>query len=139
MDQGLPTKTKRSRHPDRITIDPEPLMKLDVWMKHLLSKHKGIQVTRRDLVNWLIKRHSEELSRSEEEDLKGMFYDEERFLRYAWEEIKAAKARGEKLSLQEILQRKEAPPIEKRPRKKSEPKNAKQIETMALEPIRSIS
>src|SRR5579885_1306828 len=99
-------KRKTQLHPDRLAIGREPLDKLDRWIEQLHKARPEISVTRKDILHWLIEGHPENLSAAEEKELTARFYDEERFVRFALEEIKAARLRGEKLSLEDIIKRK---------------------------------
>lgn len=98
-------KKARNRFPDRFTVEPENLEKLNQLMEQLIQSKQGISVTRKEMLNWMIERFSDQLSQSDLKDLSDRFYDEERFLRLAWEEVRAAKSRGERITLEEILKR----------------------------------
>ena len=120
------TKKKRARFPDRITIELGALSRLDQWIAELKARSQGIEITRKDLLNWLVEHHDERLTATEERLLTEAFYDEEKFLKYAWEEIRQAKAKGETLRLAEILKRKrsqDAGPA--KPKKARDPVDAK--------------
>lgn len=95
---------KKQRHPDRITLPPSALEKLSRWIDLLHNKSAGIKVTRSDLVSWLISSHSENLSTNEISDLENKFFDNLKYAKWAVNEIKEAKARGEILNLKLISQ-----------------------------------
>ena len=113
------TKT-RNRFPDRFTVDPLNLEKVGRLLEQLRSSVQGCDATRKDMLNWIVEKFPEQLSPSDLNDLSDRFYDEERFLRLALEEVRAAKARGERRTIEEILQRKPQPitPMRRGPRKR---------------------
>lgn len=103
MDNGLNKKKKKAKHPDRVTLTPEHQEKVDGWIKQVTANHRGVRLTRNNVVDWLIGSYAAELSRSDEKALAERFYDEERFLREAMRELRSRKARGESISLMELL------------------------------------
>lgn len=96
-------KTKRRRHEDRVTLDQDSLQRVDAWIVQVTSTAKGVNVARKEVVNWLVKQHDEQLSTNELNELKSMYFSEVRFLQQAIRELKAAKHRGEPVTLEEIL------------------------------------
>ncbi|MGK5085740.1 hypothetical protein WDW37_20820 [Bdellovibrionota bacterium FG-1] len=94
----------RNTFPDRLTVIPSNLEKIGRLVNQLTSSCPGVEVSRKDILNWIVEKIPEELSAADIKDLSGRFYDEERFLKFALEEVRAAKARGEKRTLEDILQ-----------------------------------
>ena len=99
----LEPKAKRQRHEDRVTLDEESLRQVDRWIAQVTSATKGVALSRKDVVNWLVKQHTEELTTDELNELKGKYFNEVRFLQQAIKELRAAKQRGEAVTLEEIL------------------------------------
>ena len=97
------TKKTKFRHPDRVTLTPELLSKLDGWMKQVTDKHRGVRLTRNNIVDWLIGSYPAELPNADIKIIAERFYDEERFLKDAIRELRSKKSRGENVSLADIL------------------------------------
>lgn len=121
--QVVEEKKTRNRFPDRFTVDPINLQKIGSLLEQLRASVPACDISRKDLVNWILEKFPNNLGTDELNELKDRFYDEERFLRLALEEVRNAKARGEKLSLQDILQKKteSALPVPKARRRKRKP------------------
>ena len=115
-------KKKRAVAVDRITLRPDSLNRLDGWLASLQVKFRGIRVSRSDLVNWLIGARAPELSGAELRALQREYFDEVQFTAWALRELKDARARGEKLSLKDIMARDRASqkPAHDRPPKTKE-------------------
>lgn len=121
----------RNQHPDRIKVSPEVLSRLSLWNEEITGRLRGVKLTRSDLVNFLILNHEQALSSSELKELENRYFDEVKFAQWALEELKAARARGESLSLADILAQNRTPPT-----LKSEPKGrkSKKKEPPSIEP-----
>jgi hypothetical protein len=98
-------KTK-GRYPDRFTVYPENLEKIGKLLEQLRSGTPGCRATRKDVLNWIVGKVPDSLSPADMKELSDLFYDEESFVKIALAEIRAAKSRGERLTLEEILGRK---------------------------------
>lgn len=129
-------KKVRNRYPDRLSIDPVNLEKIGRLLEQLHSNIQGSDASRKEILNWMIEKFPEQLAPSDLKELSERFYDEERFLRLALDEIKNARTRGERLTLDEILKRKnqDVPSIPRRTRKRKSDEamgEAQLIETAA--------
>jgi len=93
---------ERQRHFDRVTLDSKTLDRLDAWISQVKTSRLGVDLSRKDLLNWLIVNLPEALSQSHEKALAEKFYNEVRYLRYAAQEIARANARGETLTLKDL-------------------------------------
>lgn len=107
----------RIRHLERIALSNEALLRVNDWISQLSTLQKGVETSRQKLINWLLLNRDVKLSASEQKSLVEEFYDEEKFIRYALKEIKAAKTKGEKLTLEDIVNR-QKPKVEKTVRPK---------------------
>ena len=85
-------KAKRSRHYDRVTLTATSLTRINSWISEITSKEKGVTLTHKDIINWLIGRHTDKLSPEEMQELKSQFFDEVKFLQAALRELRTAKA-----------------------------------------------
>ena len=105
-DENKPIKPRRPRgKSDRVIIEPKNLEKIDCLLSALIKTQPGLQISRKDLINWLIETRPSELSESETKHLITLHYDEEKFVRFALEEMRAAKLRGERVTLNDLLSR----------------------------------
>lgn len=132
MENLVPKKAK-FRHPDRVTLTPELLSKLDGWMKQVTGKHRGVRLTRNNMVDWLIGSYPAELPSADVKIIAERFYDEERFLKDAIRELRSKKSRGENVSLAELLANVGAQ-MPSSPRKARKPKVAAELQATANSP-----
>lgn len=94
---------------DRITLTPANRRKVDQWLARLNETQKGmIKVSRTDLVNCLLDLHSMELNEDEIQSVAKATFDEVRWLNSAMERIKTAKKKGESLSMDQLLEERNA-------------------------------
>jgi hypothetical protein len=93
---------KRQRHFDRVTLDAATLAKLDSWIGQVEAVKHGVHLCRKEILNWLVMNLPERLSPAQERGLADEFYSELRYLQFAEREIRAAEAKGERLSLKEL-------------------------------------
>lgn len=96
-------KAKRHRHEDRVTLEAESLQRVDGWIEQVTSTTKGVTVTRKDVVNWMVSQRGPLLSSNEVNGLRTQFFSDVRFLQQAIKELKSAKRRGDQVDLSEIL------------------------------------
>lgn len=94
---------KPTQKVDRVVIGGEALARLDAWVRQVEASRPGVELSRRDVTQWLILKHGEVLTPSELKELSEAHYNELRFLHYAIRELKAAKLRGEAVSLQDMM------------------------------------
>ena len=132
LSQGAAPR-KRPQHPDRLTVSPEALERLNRWVADLEGRLRGITLTRNQLVQWLIMSHEADLSPHETKQVEEEFFDELKFAEWAVRELKAAQTRGERVSLAEIVSRSRTLKPEK-PRVQSQRQRSKKnTESTALE------
>lgn len=93
---------KRQKHFDRVTLDAKTLQIIDAWIAQVKLYKSGVDLSRKDLLNWLVQNLPERLSGSQERQLAEAHYSELRFLHYAARRIKEAKVRGESLTLKDL-------------------------------------
>ncbi len=121
MDERIEIKSKmpksRPRHPDRVALKPEHLTKIQSWIEQVTSKHRGVKITKNDLITWLIDSQPDLLPESCESELARRHYDEERFLRETLANFKKFKTQGVPFDWQKELLSK-AQQFDKKTRKK---------------------
>lgn len=109
MDQTInaadTVAAKRPKNADTIVITKEALAKIQSWIAQIEIQAPSIRLTRSQLVSWLLCHYSEQLSTDEIKKIENDFFDEVRFAQWAIKELKAAKGRGEAVTLSEIMSR----------------------------------
>lgn len=90
---------QRSKHPDRVTVSAEALTRLGTWAAEVGERLKGTQITKSDLVNFLILSHALNLSEKELSELSAAHFNEVRFAEWALRQLKEGKVQ----SLSEIV------------------------------------
>ncbi len=100
-----PDKKRRghTRHPDRIWINADALNRLTQWTTEVGGRLPGIKLTRSDLANFLVLSHAEALTAGELKELEARYFDPIKVGEWALEELKAAVARGEAVTIEDIL------------------------------------
>lgn len=123
MDERIESKSKipkrKPRHPDRVALKPEHLVKIQTWIAQVTSKHRGVKITKNDLITWLIDSQPDLLPETTEADLALRHYDEERFLRETLREFQKCRAQGLAFDWRDVLAR-DQPKSNRRPRRKSQ-------------------
>ena len=127
-DTGKDIQRPWNRHPDRIKLSPEALARLSAWLEEVGSELPGVKLNRGNLVSFLILSHAPSLSETEVRELRTRFHDEVKFGQWALEQVKAALARGEDVSILEIIDRNSRGEATLTRSKKRTPKSQKTIE-----------
>jgi hypothetical protein len=98
------SKSKPKKAPTlRIIVTENNVSSLDLWIGQLEQFCPGIRLKRQDLVNWLIEEKGGLLSPNDLKRAKEQFYGEIELARWALDQLKAAKARNEKVTLNDLL------------------------------------
>jgi hypothetical protein len=90
---------KNIKHPDRISLAPSAIGKLSLWTEQINDAAPGTNVTRTDLVHWLIETASEKLSSADMKALQEKFYDSVKHARWILKQATLAKANGQKINI----------------------------------------
>ena len=88
---------------ERVVLSNEVAVKLDRWIATITSSRQGVDLSRRDLIQWLVMSKSDNLSPHEIKELADAHYDDVKFLHFAMRELKQARANGKQVDLQEFL------------------------------------
>ncbi len=100
------TKTKKPLPPvNRVALTQEAATRLDSWIFQLSEAFHGIKIKRNDVVEWLIRSKAPILSDDEMKGLRQEHYSEVDLANWVLRQLKEAKAKGENLSLEEVVQR----------------------------------
>ena len=108
MDDGViksspAVKRAVTPQPERIALTKESVAKVKAWLMQIGADLRGVRVSKNEFVNWVICNQADALTAQEMTKLEAEFFDELRFAEWALRELKAAKARGEKITLQTLM------------------------------------
>ena len=81
-------------HRDNVALYEQSVQKINTWIEQVKTKKKGVKISKKDLVNWLIEKTPDVLSNADMNAVIDKFYDEEIFLRQLLREVKKAKLDG---------------------------------------------
>lgn len=102
--ESVSTKPKAKGLPiNRVVLSQETATKLDAWAEQMEVFCPGIGLKRQNLVEWLVMSKEQQLLTADQKALKEQFYDDIELATWALQQLKAAKARNEKLSLADLL------------------------------------
>lgn len=102
--QEAPKPRKRgTQHPDRVWLGADALNRLSTWVAEVSGRLQGVTVTRSDLANFIILSHPEALAASEMKEIEARYFDPIKHAQWARAELDAALARGEKVTLVDIV------------------------------------
>lgn len=114
------TAQKITPKQERVSLDETSASKLDSLLDQVVQQVPGIKIGRSEIVRWLVNRHPDRLTAEELQQIKESYFDEMEFALWMVRQLKESRARGEKVSLNDLLGG-VAPPkrMPKRPRKKA--------------------
>lgn len=104
MNKAGETQTKR-RHPDRVTLLPKQLDKIDAWVLQVKEQCKGVSLSRNQMLQWLLESKEATLRVEELQDIGSQFFQEDLFLKQVAEELKGRRAAGEQINLGDVMGR----------------------------------
>ena len=79
---------------EHVALSPVAIQKINAWLEQASAKKKGVKISRKDFINWLIEKSPDNLSGGDLAALIDRFYDEAKFLRHLLREVNQAKAEG---------------------------------------------
>ena len=79
---------------EHVVLMPESSQKIKLWIEQVGLKKKGVKISRKQFVNWLIEKMPENLSSSDLSSLIDNFFDERKLLRQLLRESTKARAEG---------------------------------------------
>ncbi len=121
-------KSSKSVPVNRVVLSNEATDLLDCWIQQMESFCPGIQLKRQGLVSWLVCNRDKQLSPSEMKAIKESLYDDIELATWVLKELKAAKARDEKLSLEDLLRGRSSGDVKKRTgKKRTSPHSNKEV------------
>ncbi len=128
------SKKARAQYGERISISNAATKKLMGWIAQANTKKQALNLSPKSMVNWFLESAPDELSNAQLKDLAERFYDEVKFLQTALMQMKQAKARGEKLSLDDLMH---AQAASVKPEKKLSEPRAKKLKVLPESPDKS--
>lgn len=127
---------KRQSNPDRIVLDAKSLELIKSISEQIDQSFGGIiKLSHKEIANFILESRAELLSGTELKAIKEIYFDDVRAAQWALAKLKAAKDKGESLTLTEILTKIQMSIVkEKRPSKTDAAKREKQAsgETQAV-------
>ena len=128
MDSNETQKPKRkAKSVDRAVIAHDTKLKLDGFRGQIAAQlGEFIKLNYTDLVNLLFALHPDDLTVEEIDYIRRNKYDEGRFIRWAHQEYVAAKARGEHVTLEELMERQKRLTLSTTPKKSKRGRKRKQ-------------
>lgn len=100
---------KNSKRYEHIALSETASEKISNWIEQIGVKKKGVRISRKDFVNWLVEKSPENLSNGDLNSLIDRFYDEASFLRQLLREVKNAKKNGQTEPALEFIVRAKRP------------------------------
>jgi hypothetical protein len=98
--------TKKPKAVERISISETMKEKLKSLTNQANESLEGITVlTKSDVINYILKDHSGEFSNKELQDIRLIHFNELKFSQWMTTQLKTAQARGEAMSLKELINR----------------------------------
>ena len=94
MSEDTKDQKVLKRH-EHIALSELASEKITNWIEQAANKKKGVRITRKDFVNWLIEKSPDNLGGADLNSLIDRFYDEASFLRQLLREVKNAKKNGQ--------------------------------------------
>lgn len=79
---------------EHVALSEASTQKINAWLEQVNLKKKGVKISRKDFINWLIEKSPDNLSGGDLSVLIDRFYDEAKFLRQRLREVNQAKAEG---------------------------------------------
>lgn len=129
MDNPQKSKVKVSSL-SRVILSEENGRHLQEWLGQLRESCPGIRIKKQDLVNWLVGERGPRLCAADLKSLRERFFNEIELAQWALGQLKAAKARNEKLTLADLIRGgklKEGVISPRKERAKSTPKSAAEM------------
>ena len=99
----MDTEQKKESGKRKVLLNREAFDRVVRWVDQIKEQRKGAKVNPSDMVEFILQSHSEDLSGNEVRDFQDRYVSEIDLARWAVKELMAASARGEKLTLTELL------------------------------------
>lgn len=96
-------KSKKLPKQERASLDEQSATRIDRWLEQVVQQVPGIKIGRSEIVRWLVTSRPEQLTGEELQQIKDQYFDEMEFALWMIRQLKDSRARGEKLSLSDLL------------------------------------
>ena len=105
VEKGLPKKRRSRKLSNRIIISEEARGRVERWSLQIESEFPGFQISKADLVSWIICNRALELSNQEMSVIRDEFFDRARCIRLALKELTLAQKQGGEDKTAELIKR----------------------------------
>lgn len=95
MSEEVKEAMKTKKREEHVALSELASAKITNWTQQVNAKKKGVRITRKDFVNWLIEKSPELLGSGDLNSLIERFYDEATFLRQLLRDVKTRREAGE--------------------------------------------
>ena len=102
MEAPLKPKAKVSSL-SRVMLTEENGKHLQEWIGQLGEFCPGIRVNKQDIINWLVSTKGARLTAGDLKEVKDRFFDDIELAEWALQQLRAARARNEKLALADLV------------------------------------
>lgn len=103
----MENKNQRKKQ-DHVALTEASVQKIHGWFNCVSTKKRGVKISRKDFVNWLIERLPDTPSNGDANALIDRFYDEEALLRQLLREVKQTKKDGQESRLEVVVRPRKA-------------------------------
>lgn len=79
---------------EHVALAESSSAKISNWLNQAAAKKRGLKISRKDFINWLIDKTPDNLSNGDFSSLIERFYNDAQFLRQLLRDVNAAKAEG---------------------------------------------
>lgn len=88
---------------ERVALKEQCLERMRIWADQLGHHFKGVKVKPADIVEWQLLARPERLTANDVADFQRQYWDDVAFTAWALKRLKAARSKGEQLSLAEVI------------------------------------
>lgn len=113
------TEQKITSKQERVSLDETSAAKIDFFLDQVVQQVPGIKIGRSEIVRWLVNRHPNDLTTEELQQIKEAYFDEMEFALWMVRQLKESRARGERVSLSDLIGGVTSTRAPKKPRRKS--------------------
>ena len=94
----------RSHHPERITLSPEALEKVNTWISIITPRLKGTSLNRSELISWVVMNQPKTLSEPTLKEIERYFFDPVKALAWASAEVTKRRKSGEQIDIRSLVE-----------------------------------
>ena len=87
-------KSESRKKIEHVALSKASIQKINTWLEQASAEKKGVKISRKDFINWLIEKSPDNLSGGDLSALIDRFYDEAKFLRHLLREVNRPRPRA---------------------------------------------